>query len=153
MLLQLVLMALCLVLGIVSAQNPTVYIIRHGEKPANKDDHGLILDGIKRAQCLRSVFGEGSGYNIGHIMAPHRKKVECVAETVRSYDGPGNILIAWRHTNMGGIEEALGAYEPIEYPDDRFDLIWTDPWPYGNVTQVESEGCPGLDTDRLVDQS
>jgi hypothetical protein len=48
-----------------------------------------------------------------------RKKVECVAETVRSSDGPGNILIAWRHTNIGGIEEALGAYEPIEYPDDR----------------------------------
>jgi hypothetical protein len=71
MLLQFVLTALCLVLGFVSAQNPTVYIIRHGEKPANKDDHGLTLDGIKRAQCLRSVFGERSGYNIGQIIAPH----------------------------------------------------------------------------------
>ncbi|KAJ5294779.1 hypothetical protein N7508_009600 [Penicillium antarcticum] len=149
MLLHWVFTALCLVPGIASAQNPTVYIIRHGEKPKNKDDHGLTLDGIKRAQCLRSVFGEGSGYNIGHIMAPHvkddgahrrafltvlplatdlgltvdthckRTRVECVAKTVRSYDGPGNILIAWRHTNMGGIEKALGASDPIEYPDDR----------------------------------
>jgi hypothetical protein len=74
MLLQWVLTALCLILGVVAAQHPTIYIIRHGEKPANKNDHGLTLDGIKRAQCLRNVFGEGSGYNIGHIMAPRVKK-------------------------------------------------------------------------------
>ena len=48
-----------------------------------------------------------------------RNKVKCVAKTIRSYDGPGNILIAWRHSRMGGIEEELGALEPIEYPDER----------------------------------
>lgn len=36
----------------------------------------------------------------------------------------------------------------------RFDLIWTDPWPYGNITSINSEECPGLDVRTgLVDQS
>ncbi|KAF4762054.1 hypothetical protein HAV15_006635 [Penicillium sp. str.  len=36
----------------------------------------------------------------------------------------------------------------------RFDLIWTDPWPYGNITSIKSEECPGLDVRTgLVDQS
>lgn len=45
-------------------------MIRHGEKPQNPNDHGLTPDGVKRAQCLRRVFGQGSEYGIGHIMAP-----------------------------------------------------------------------------------
>lgn len=45
----------------------TVYFIRHGEKP--NDGDGLSTAGEKRAQCLRTVFGASSGYNIGHIMA------------------------------------------------------------------------------------
>jgi hypothetical protein len=58
-------------LAVVSARSPPkVYIIRHGEKPPNRDDHGLTLDGIKRSQCLRDIFGKQSGYDIGHIMAP-----------------------------------------------------------------------------------
>ncbi|KAF3020348.1 hypothetical protein E8E15_002422 [Penicillium rubens] len=158
-------------------------MIRHGEKPRDPKDHGLASDGIKRAQCLRHVFGQESEYNIGYIMAPHvkkngahgrafetvlplakdlrltvdthckRTKARCVAKTIRSYDGPGNILIAWRHSTMGEIEKELGALEPIEYPDGRFDLIWTDPWPYGNITSIRSEECPGLDVATgLVDQ-
>lgn len=71
MLLQSALSALCLCLGIASAKShPTVYMIRHGEKPQNPNDHGLTPDGVKRAQCLRRVFGQGSEYGIGHIMAP-----------------------------------------------------------------------------------
>ncbi len=54
-------------LACVAAAEPTVYLIRHGEKPDDGD--GLSADGEKRAQCLRSVFGASSGYNIGHIMA------------------------------------------------------------------------------------
>jgi hypothetical protein len=51
-------------------EHPTAYLIRHGEKPANPDDHDLTLDGVRRAQCLRKVFGASSEYNISHIMAP-----------------------------------------------------------------------------------
>ncbi|KAJ5157396.1 uncharacterized protein N7482_008496 [Penicillium canariense] len=170
-------LCLCLFLAAVSASSPPkVFIIRHGEKPANPDDHGLTWDGIKRSQCLREVFGEHSGYDIGHIMAPtvkwngehrraymtvlpvandlgleidthcSRKDTKCVADAIRSYDGPGNILIAWRHKNMGAIQEHLGSSDPVEYPEDRFDLIWTIPFSYEEITDIKSEFCPGLDS-------
>lgn len=46
----------------------TVYLIRHGEKPSNGST-GLSTQGEQRAQCLRSVFGASSSYNIGYILA------------------------------------------------------------------------------------
>lgn len=48
-----------------------------------------------------------------------RKDPECVVDTIRSYDGPGNILVAWRHSNMEEIQEMLGSEDPLEYPKDR----------------------------------
>jgi hypothetical protein len=47
--------------------DPIVYLIRHGEKPDS--GNGLSTQGLERAQCLRTVFGATSVYNIGHIMA------------------------------------------------------------------------------------
>ncbi|RAQ65684.1 phosphoglycerate mutase family protein [Aspergillus flavus] len=177
---------------------PTVYLIRHGEKPGDPLDSGLNADGWKRAECVREVFGEASPYDIGYIMAPHinkskcslqlyklplsehytqhakktkgehrrsyetvhplatdlgltvdtsckRNKVHCVAEAVNDYDGPGNILISWRHGKMRELVQALGYDDPPEYPEDRFDLIWTIPFPYDNITDIRSEDCPVLD--------
>ena len=49
---------------------PTVYLIRHGEKPPDPEDSGLNADGFRRAECLRHVFGVTSPYSIGHVMAP-----------------------------------------------------------------------------------
>lgn len=51
----------------VAAANSTVYLIRHGEKPDS--GNGLSTAGQQRAQCLRSVFGASSTYQIGYIMA------------------------------------------------------------------------------------
>ncbi len=48
--------------------DPTVYLIRHGEKPSD-GGNGLSAVGQQRAQCLRNVFGADSGYDIGYIMA------------------------------------------------------------------------------------
>lgn len=53
-----------------AAARPTVYIIRHGEQTGDPDDHGLGPIGVKRAQCLREVFGAESPYNIDYIIAP-----------------------------------------------------------------------------------
>lgn len=50
------------------AADPTVYLIRHGEKP-DDDGTGLSAQGEERADCLRQVFGSSSEYNIGKIMA------------------------------------------------------------------------------------
>jgi hypothetical protein len=46
---------------------PTVYFIRHGEKPEIGDD--LNADGLQRAECLRNVFGKNSSFSINHIIA------------------------------------------------------------------------------------
>lgn len=58
-----------------AAAKPTVYLIRHGEKPPN-DGVGLSAQGVQRAQCLRSVFGAASKYNIGYILAQTPKDSE-----------------------------------------------------------------------------
>lgn len=60
------LLAFALFTSVISAK-ATVYFIRHGEKPDDGD--GLSAEGEQRAQCLRTVFGASSSYNIGHIMA------------------------------------------------------------------------------------
>jgi hypothetical protein len=55
---------------------PTVYLIRHGEKPDDDDEVGLSAQGLQRAQCLRTVFGAASGYNITYILAQTPKSGE-----------------------------------------------------------------------------
>jgi hypothetical protein len=55
----------------VSAQS-TVYLIRHGEKPSD-GSNGLSAQGVDRAQCLRTVFGASSSYNIEYIIAEQPK--------------------------------------------------------------------------------
>ncbi|RYP68043.1 hypothetical protein DL771_006884 [Monosporascus sp. 5C6A] len=110
-----------LALASLALTKPTVYLIRHGEKP--KDGNGLNEEGEQRAQCLRTVFGVGSEYSITHIMAqtpksngkgkrPYdtvkpladdlgltvdiscdRDDSKCVADFVNGYTADGNILI------------------------------------------------------------
>ncbi|KAJ5691257.1 hypothetical protein N7488_011992 [Penicillium malachiteum] len=153
--------------------DPTVYLIRHGEKPDDGD--GLSSEGLERAQCLRTVFGASSSYNIGHIMAQTPKSdgsrqrpydtVEplaedlgltvdtscdrddpgCVKDVVDGYTGSGNILICWEHDALTDIVEKLGDDDAPDYPDDSFNIIWTDPSPYTDITSETTENCPGLD--------
>ncbi|KAJ5787866.1 hypothetical protein N7457_002856 [Penicillium paradoxum] len=162
------------VVGLSMAASPTVYLIRHGEKP-DDGGTGLNTQGLARAQCLRSVFGKGSEYNIGHVMAQtpksngkrarprdtvqplatdlglsvdiscDRDDPDCVKEAVQGYDGEGNILICWQHGALTDIVETLGDEDAPSYPDDDYDIIWTLPSPYSNITAQTSENCPGLD--------
>jgi len=60
-------LVLMLLGSLASAQ--TVYLIRHGEKPADDDQTGLSAAGVQRSQCLRNVFGASSAYNVGYILA------------------------------------------------------------------------------------
>lgn len=57
-----------LLLATVAAYEPTVYMIRHGEKPEDRSK-GLSPEGEQRAECIRGVFGASSQYKIGKIMA------------------------------------------------------------------------------------
>ncbi|KAF4979141.1 hypothetical protein FDECE_18112 [Fusarium decemcellulare] len=57
-----------------TSTTPTIYMIRHGEKPAEvdgKEPDGLSVQGETRANDLPNVFGTNSSYNIGYIMAEH----------------------------------------------------------------------------------
>ncbi|GFF48321.1 hypothetical protein IFM58399_08271 [Aspergillus lentulus] len=167
-------LALGLISVAVSVAKPTVYLIRHGEKPSD-GGNGLSAQGLERAQCLRNILGSASSYNIGYIMAqtpksdgkrarPYetveplaedlgltvdtscdRDDPKCVRDAVEGYTGSGNILICWEHDALTDIVDKLGDDDAPSYPDDRFDLIWTDPYPYSAITAETSEQCPGLD--------
>ncbi|KAE9990997.1 hypothetical protein EG327_000654 [Venturia inaequalis] len=141
---------------------PTVFFIRHGEKPAFGD--GLSTDGLQRAQCLRNVFAKNSSFHIDLIIAQRpqpdgsrkrpydtvlplsrdlglkvdthceRDDVACVGETVRGYTGRGNILVCWEHRTMSNITYLLGDMNPPMYPtSDHVDDI------------PLNQNCPGLD--------
>ncbi|KAI1311764.1 hypothetical protein F5Y03DRAFT_288460 [Xylaria venustula] len=159
----------------VAAAKPTVYLIRHGEKP-DDGSVGLSSQGEERAQCLRTVFGSASQYNIGYILAqtpkddgsrdrPYltvkpladdlgltvdtscdRDDEKCVKDAVDDYNGDQNILICWEHKELNNISEELGAKDVDSYPDDSYDLIWTQPYDYSDITSITSENCPGLDS-------
>ncbi|CAK1367827.1 uncharacterized protein RHO25_012958 [Cercospora beticola] len=152
---------------------PTVYLIRHGEKPLS--GNGLNAQGMQRAQCLRNVFGASSSYDIDLILTQDYKKdgsrkrpydtvkpladdlglkidhscdrddPKCVKDKVNNYSGSGNVLICWEHDALTDIVEKLGDDNAPKYPGDRFDLIWTDPPKYTSITDEYSENCPGLD--------
>ncbi|RDA94990.1 hypothetical protein CP533_0142 [Ophiocordyceps camponoti-saundersi (nom. inval.)] len=158
-----------------AAKRPTVYLIRHGEKTGDRDDPYLSPRGEQRAQCLRKVFGSSSDYNIGHIMAQrprrngHRRRpldtvaplaadlglevdtscrkkdMDCVRDVVENYEGKGNILICWEHKKIKKIARELGGRHLHKYPRSAFNLIWVDPYPYDEITDIRSERCPGLD--------
>ncbi|KUJ18955.1 uncharacterized protein LY89DRAFT_643510 [Mollisia scopiformis] len=161
------------------APKPTIYLIRHGEKPpklpSGKDADGLSAEGLERAQGLKRVFGPGSGFDIGCIVAERPKKdgsrdrpyetIEPLAEELgvkvdksierddaaeaaekaKAYRGEGNVLVCWEHGVLGKIVEALGVPGGATYPGDRFDVIWSVSEPYDTLVWVGSEGIPGLD--------
>ncbi|KAF9890645.1 hypothetical protein FE257_005776 [Aspergillus nanangensis] len=159
----------------IAVADPTVYLIRHGEKPSDDDVTGLSAQGEERAQCLRNVFSASSSYDIGYILAETPKSngkrarpyltveplaedlgltvdtscdkedPDCVAEAVKAYSGSGNVLICWEHDYLTDIVESLGDSSAPDYPDDSFNIIWTDPSPYTTITSKTSENCPGLD--------
>ncbi|KAJ5157923.1 phosphoglycerate mutase family protein [Penicillium canariense] len=56
-----------------------------------------------------------------------RDDADCVQSVVDSYTGDGKILICWEHNELTNIVTALGDSDAPSYPDDSYNLIWTDP--------------------------
>ena len=52
---------------------------------------------------------------------------------------------SWEHDQLNNIADELGANNVDQYPSDNYNLIWTDPYPYSEITSITSEDCPGLD--------
>lgn len=69
-----------------------------------------------------------------------------VAAAVKAYNGTGNVLVCWEHHELTDIAEAIGVENAPEYPDDRFDIIWTVESPYTEIDSVTSEDVMGLDS-------
>jgi hypothetical protein len=85
----------------------------------------------------------------------HRDNERKAAHRAMSFEGPGNVLICWQHTQLEEIADALGvrgyARETgesgrIRY-GHRWDLIWVVPYPWDEITELRSECVPGLDDD------
>ncbi|KAJ6015160.1 hypothetical protein N7540_009751 [Penicillium herquei] len=101
--------------------------------------------GGKRNRPYETVKPLAEDLGIKVDISCKRDDSECVKNTIDDYDGEGNILICWEHHRMTDLVEELGYEDAPNYPDDRYDLIWTDPYPYTDITEIISEKCPGLD--------
>ena len=55
------------------------------------------------------------------------------------------LVISWKHGSLKTLAKALGAKGVDDYPDDRYDLIWTLEYDYKEISSITSEGCQGLD--------
>ncbi|KAG0037868.1 hypothetical protein BGZ83_003292 [Gryganskiella cystojenkinii] len=146
---------------------PTVYLIRHGEKPSD-GSVGLSATGVQRSQCLRTVFGNSSQYDISYIMAQQYDSAadlgltidhscassdsSCVKKAVGNYKGSGNILICWEHTALSNLAKALGDNNAPSYPNNLYGQIWTDLYPYTTIT-LSDENCPGLSNQANIIES
>ncbi|CCT69439.1 related to phosphoglycerate mutase family protein [Fusarium fujikuroi IMI 58289] len=151
-----------------TSTKPTIYMIRHGEKPAEVDGQepdGLSAQGKKRADDLPNVFGENSSYNIGYIMAEHPhhdgsrdrpyKTVEPLADALglKVHKRLKEMIMLELRAKLyplmaigiQGYAVQTGWTGEVKYPGDRFDLIWVVPPPYTEITVVGSELVPGLD--------
>ncbi|KAM0754560.1 hypothetical protein T439DRAFT_321594 [Meredithblackwellia eburnea MCA 4105] len=153
-----------------------IILIRHGEKPKKKTNPGLSKLGRKRAQCLRSVFGNSSSYDVGLILAesyneetgirgrPYftvapvaadlglevdvsckREDMRCIQSVVGKFAAKSDkdILICWKHTLLTSIAQILGSKSVVEYPEERFDLMWV--MTNQSVIARKSENCKGID--------
>ena len=71
--------------------------------------------------------------------------------------GPGAVLVCWDHAHIPALASALplvcGTVIPKEWPDDRYDVIWTftlaaaDEYSFGQVPQLLLSG----DTDTVIE--
>lgn len=103
------------------------------------------LDGSrKRPYDTVYPLSQDLGLTIDHSC--DRDDPDCVKETVKNLkDLEGNILLCWEHKELHDIVQDLGDDNAPDYPSDRYDIIWTDPPKYTNITSMTSEDCPGLD--------
>ncbi|CAI7594345.1 unnamed protein product [Penicillium glandicola] len=101
----------------------------------------------KRARPLETVEPLAADLGLTVDTSCDRDDPECVKDVIKGYDGKGlaNILICWEHDALTDIVEALGDDDAPDYPDDSYDIIWTLPGPYTEITSEVSENCPGLD--------
>jgi hypothetical protein len=104
----------------------TVYLIRHGEKP-EPEANGLSAQGLQRAQALPGVFGPGSPYNIGFIMAEHPGAGEPLLFLyfffLLAFSSPVSIAHASPSRSIKRIRPHLTTYTQMELRQDQSTLL------------------------------
>ncbi len=131
-----------------------IVIIRHGEKPTEGDnlsaegfERALALpkvlnqvmprpphftyvpcigtdkDTTTRVRMMQTVLPYAVQHNltINSDYAPD--EVKGLARQLRRHRG--TVLLVWEHHNIVKIAAALGIAEPLEWPDEDYDSIWT----------------------------
>ena len=106
----------------------------------------IALQDGKRQRPLDTVTPLAQSLGLTVDTSCDRDDQDCVADVVNNYDGSGNILICWEHSALTDIVTALGDENAPSYPDDAFNIIWTDPPNYSTITSETSEDCPGIDS-------
>lgn len=76
------------------------------------------LDGLHR-RSFETILPLAIDLGLAVDLSCKRNQVKCVANLVDKFQGPGNILISWRHGKMKEIVEELGSDHVPEYPEDR----------------------------------
>lgn len=119
-----------------------------------KHNFGLIIaQGYNHATRARvrpylTVKPLASDLGLKVDLSCERDDASCVRKVVAKFAKKSNkdVLICWKHSFLHEITHALGADSKKDYPDDRFDLMWTID--HKKTISRESEKCAGLDDDR-----
>jgi len=115
---------------------PTLYLIRHGEKPPKingKDQDGLSANGLTRAQWLPHVFGQDSQYQIGYILAEKPKKD---GSRTRPYDTVKPLSEALGLTIDDSVsrDDADGVAEAVRGWSGKGNVLIC--WEHGQLTDI-----------------
>lgn len=153
-------------------KNLRVIIIRHGEKPPDKDAYDLSCQGMNRALQLPNVLHQKFG-KPDYVYVPsltcgtftdHARMFQTVTPFAVKYDltinsrfgekaykkvaddvmqKEGTVLLVWEHTAIKHIAKKLGAPNPQPWPDDDFDSIWIIDFENGKASLTRDK--EGLD--------
>lgn len=99
----------------------------------------------KRRRPYETVFPLSLELGIPVDTSIGRDDIKGIAEAVKAYKGPGNVVICWENNAMNKIMEKLGVDGQFVYPKKRFDVIWTVKAPYKQLHSWTSEQIECLD--------
>jgi 2,3-bisphosphoglycerate-dependent phosphoglycerate mutase len=132
---------LCVLVGIASAQ-PTIFIVRHGEKADSSNDSDLSEAGRTRAEALAKMLKDK---NITAIYATEFKRTQQTAAplaktlgitvtTLPAKDNAaliaklrslnGNALVVGHGNTIPDLVKALGISEPINIGENDYDNLF-----------------------------
>jgi broad specificity phosphatase PhoE len=128
---------------------------------------GVPRAGLARPAAIYAagVTDDGEGQRTRETVAPLADRLGIPVDTEygrgqekklvdRVVDGQGPVLISWQHSGITEIADAFPSVKPkppSEWPDDRFDVIWTftrtdDGWRFA---QVPEDLLPGDSTEPI----